>query len=173
MGIILPTPLGQLFCGLPLGGGLHRLQTFFFAAAKNDQFMSRCALALDPQVARMRHLAFMDAGDYCGVEREGNNDGSTMEGELAKLRGQEVEASMHQPASQREANGRKGISKQRRQRCDMRRRDNQLANKRQAGGKAPPLPCKPMVGFRQDSDRTRQKGTDRKDLESSKHHNTL
>jgi hypothetical protein len=35
MRIILPTPLGQLFCGLLLCGSLHRLQTFVFAAEKN------------------------------------------------------------------------------------------------------------------------------------------
>jgi len=37
MRIILPTHLGQVFCSLPLGGGLHRLQTFVFATAKNWQ----------------------------------------------------------------------------------------------------------------------------------------
>ena len=54
--------------------------------------------------------AFMDAGDGCGIEREGNNDGGAREGKLVESRaGQEAEALMQQPVSKREANGRKGI----------------------------------------------------------------
>jgi hypothetical protein len=47
--------LGQLFCGLLLGGGLNRLQTFVFAEAKN------------------RRLHIM-SGNGRGVERGGDGD---------------------------------------------------------------------------------------------------
>ena len=74
--------------------------------------MSRRALDLGPQVASMR-CAFMDAGDVCGVEREGNDDGGAREGKLAKSRaGREAEALTQQPVSKREVNGRKGICEQ-------------------------------------------------------------
>jgi hypothetical protein len=51
----LPAPLGQLFCGLPLGGGSNRLQTFVFAEPKN----------------RRLHIMSSDGRD---VERGGNGD---------------------------------------------------------------------------------------------------
>jgi hypothetical protein len=57
--------------------------------------------------------AFNNTGKGRSVERGGNDkdgsarDGSARDGELVDSRGQEVEASTQQPASEREANGRK------------------------------------------------------------------
>ena len=57
--------------------------------------------------------AFNKAGDGRSVERGGDNedgsvrDGSARDGELVDSRGREAEASTQQPASEREANGRK------------------------------------------------------------------
>jgi hypothetical protein len=100
--------------------------------------------------------AFEDTANGCGVERGGDNDGGAREGKLADLRGQEVEASMQQPASKHGANERKGVSKQeaaapgkpvvhqedkRRQQRDKRQHNKKPANKRETGVKALPLPC--------------------------------
>ena len=80
------------------------------------------------------------------VKRGGGDTSSARKGELADSRGQEAEASAQQPASEREANGRKGVSEQeaaasgkpmarqeneRRRWHNKRQRDNQPANKRQ------------------------------------------
>ncbi len=57
--------------------------------------------------------ALNNAGDGRSIERGGDNedgsarDGSARDGELVDSRGQEAEASTQQPASKREANGRK------------------------------------------------------------------
>jgi hypothetical protein len=49
--------------------------------------------------------AFKDAGDGLGIKRRGDDDGRARENELADSRGREAEASMQQPASEREAYG--------------------------------------------------------------------
>ncbi len=102
--------------------------------------------------------AFEDAGDDCGIKRGGEDAGGAREGKLVDSRGQEAKASTQQPASEREANGRNGVSKPeavapgklvvrqedaRQQWCDKRQRGNQPANKRHTGGELPLLPCKP------------------------------
>ncbi len=58
--------------------------------------------------------AFENAGNDCDVKRGGKDAVGAREGELVDSRGQEVEVLTQQPASKREASGRKGKANKRR-----------------------------------------------------------
>ena len=96
----LPSTLGKtLLWSATGGGGLHRLQTFVFAAAKNQRIQIMLGF-------RAVHL--MMPAMTAALRGGGNDeDGSARDAQLVDSRGQEAEASTQKPASEQESNGKK------------------------------------------------------------------